>query len=193
MVAWIPKATMLLCSALLVVIPAWVHRRDAPKAPATTPKRPRERALLTVVAIAFLLTIAWAIFPILSFADYRLHPASFVIGVACLASGLWLLYRSHADLGVNWSITLEVRKEHELRTDGVYRSIRHPMYAALLVYAAGQAFVVPNWVVGPSYLAAVLLLVACRLGAEERMMLHEFGSRYEEYAGRTKRFLPGVW
>jgi protein-S-isoprenylcysteine O-methyltransferase Ste14 len=122
-----------------------------------------------------------------------LHPASYVIGIALLASGLWLLYRSHADLGDNWSITLEVRREHELKTDGVYRSVRHPMYAALLLYASGQTFVVSNWLVGPSYLGAVLLLVAFRLHAEERMMSQEFGGRYEEYVARTRRFVPRVW
>jgi protein-S-isoprenylcysteine O-methyltransferase Ste14 len=103
------------------------------------------------------------------------------------------LYRSHADLGDNWSITLEVRQEHQPKTDGIYRSVRHPMYAALLLYASGQTFLLPNWLVGPSYLVAVISLVAFRLGAEERMMLQEFGGRYEEYAARTKRFLPRVW
>jgi protein-S-isoprenylcysteine O-methyltransferase Ste14 len=184
---------MLLSSILLVAIPAFVHHRDVPKAPATSRKGPLERALLAVVSTAFLLTVAWIVFPILSFADYRLHPVPFLIGLGGVASGLWLLYRSHADLGDNWSITLEVRQEHQPKTDGIYRSVRHPMYAALLLYASGQTFLLPNWLVGPSYLVAVISLVAFRLGAEERMMLQEFGGRYEEYAARTKRFLPRVW
>jgi hypothetical protein len=33
-----------------------------------------------------------------------------------LVIGLWLFYRSHADLGTNWSITLEVREQHRLIT-----------------------------------------------------------------------------
>jgi protein-S-isoprenylcysteine O-methyltransferase Ste14 len=193
MVPWLAKAMMLLSSILLLAIPAFVHHRDVPKAPATSRQGPLERALLAVVSTAFLLTVAWIVFPILSFADYRLHPVSFLVGLVALASGLWLLYRSHADLGDNWSITLEVRREHELKTDGIYRSVRHPMYAALLLYASGQAFLLPNWLVGPSYLVAVISLVAFRLGAEERMMLQEFGGRYEEYVARTKRFLPRVW
>jgi len=184
---------MLLSSILLVVIPAFVHHRDVPKAPATSRKGLLERALLALVSTAFLLTIAWSVFPILSFADYRLRPVSFLIGLVGLASGLWLLYRSHADLGDNWSITLEVRKEHGLITEGIYRSVRHPMYAALLVYALGQTFLLTNWLVGPSYLVAVISLVAFRLGAEERMMLRQFGDRYEQYVARTKRFVPRVW
>jgi protein-S-isoprenylcysteine O-methyltransferase Ste14 len=67
------------------------------------------------------------------------------------------------------------------------------MYAALFLYSIGQALVVPNWVVGPSYLVAFGILFAFRIGAEERMMLETFG---EEYAGdmtKTKLLVPGIW
>ena len=67
------------------------------------------------------------------------------------------------------------------------------MYMALLLYAAGQALVLPNYVAGASYGVAMALLVALRLGPEERMMLEEFGKDYEEYRARTKRLVPGVW
>ncbi|HEV8336512.1 MAG TPA: isoprenylcysteine carboxylmethyltransferase family protein, partial [Candidatus Polarisedimenticolia bacterium] len=101
--------------------------------------------------------------------------------------------RSHADLGTNWSITLEVREKHRLVTQGLYRRVRHPMYLALLLYSVGQGLVLPNYVVGPSYAVAMALLVALRIGPKERMMLEEFGKDYEEYMARTKRVVPGVW
>ena len=63
----------------------------------------------------------------------------------------------------------------------------------LLLYAIGQALVVPNWIAGPSYGVAMALLFAFRLGPEERMMLEEFGKDYEAYMGRTKRLIPGIW
>ena len=53
----------------------------------------------------------------------------------CFVIGLWLFYRSHADLGTNWSITLEVREGHRLITQGVYRGVSHPMYSALALYS----------------------------------------------------------
>jgi protein-S-isoprenylcysteine O-methyltransferase Ste14 len=101
--------------------------------------------------------------------------------------------RSHADLGTNWSITLEVREGHQLITQGIYRHVRHPMYCGLLVYSVGQTLVVPNWIAGPSYGLAMVLLCAFRLGPEERMMLEEFGAAYMAYMRRTKRLVPGVW
>jgi protein-S-isoprenylcysteine O-methyltransferase Ste14 len=111
----------------------------------------------------------------------------------CLITGLWLFYRSHADLGTNWSITLEVREQHRLVTRGVYRRIRHPMYLALALYSVGQALVIPNWVAGPSNSIAFAILCALRIGAEERMMTKEFGDEYAAYSARTTRLIPGVW
>jgi protein-S-isoprenylcysteine O-methyltransferase Ste14 len=143
--------------------------------------------------IAFFVPLFWVVTPWLSFADFPLRLLPLVVGTIGLVVGLWLFHRSHADLGTNWSITLQVREKHRLVTEGIYRRIRHPMYLALLVYALGQALVVPNYVAGPSYAVAMVVLFALRVGAEEQMMLEEFGKDYEGYMARTKRLLPGVW
>jgi protein-S-isoprenylcysteine O-methyltransferase Ste14 len=67
------------------------------------------------------------------------------------------------------------------------------MYLALLLYSLGQALVLPNWVAGPAYGVVFSILLALRLGREERMMLDRFGRDYEAYMARTRRLLPGVW
>jgi len=152
-----------------------------------------ETGLLILAWIGFLVPLIWVASPAFSFAEFPLFTGPLVTGVMCLAVGLWLFYRSHADLGTNWSITLEVREEHRLITQGVYRRIRHPMYLALLLYSVGQALVIPNWVAGPANLIAFAILLALRLRAEERMMVEEFGSEYRAYTARTKRLIPGVW
>jgi len=107
--------------------------------------------------------------------------------------GLWLFYRTHADLGTNCSITLEIREQHRLITEGIYRRIRHPMYTALVLYSVGHALVIPNWVAGPSTLIAFVILFALRVRPEEEMMANEFGREYAAYAARTKRLVPGIW
>lgn len=50
-----------------------------------------------------------------------------------------------------------------------------------------------NYVVGPSYGVAMVLLIALRIGPEERMMIETFGPEYERYMARTKRLVPGLW
>jgi protein-S-isoprenylcysteine O-methyltransferase Ste14 len=187
------KAIVLASALAVVVIPASIHRRDGDTQVLKNRKGPRERVLLTFTSIGFFLALLWVATPVLRFADYSLRPVPWVAGALCLAAGLWFLYRSHADLGSNWSVTLEVREKHQLVTHGVYRRVRHPMYLALLLYSVGLMLVLPNWVAGPSYLVAIAMLIALRVGPEERMMLEEFGKDYETYTRRTKRFVPGVW
>jgi protein-S-isoprenylcysteine O-methyltransferase Ste14 len=181
-------------SIAMVVIP---HRQHGPRSHGIkvvkSHKGPLEFVLLTLVSLGFILPLVWVATPVLAFADYPLRPVSLIAGVLCLTVGLSLLHRSHGDLGKNWSITLEVRERHQLVTRGIYHSIRHPMYLALLLYSAGQALVVPNWLAGPFYGVAFGLLFAFRVGPEERMMREEFGKDYEAYVARTKRLVPGVW
>jgi len=143
--------------------------------------------------MGFLLPLIWAVSPVFSFAEYSLLPWPFGAGVLCLVAGLWWFHRSHSDLGTYWSVTLELRENHRLITQGVYRYVRHPMYAALFLYAIGQALVLPNWVAGPSYFVALGILFAFRIRAEERMMLETFGDEYAAYMARTKLLVPRIW
>ena len=156
-------------------------------------KTPLETLLLVLAWAGFFVPLIWVVSPAFSFAEYPLHSGPLVAGMMCLAIGLWLFFRSHADLGTNWSITLELREEHRLITQGVYRAIRHPMYSAMALYAVGQALVIPNWVAGFSNLIAFSVLIALRIGAEETMMAKQFGDEYAAYSARTKRLIPGVW
>jgi protein-S-isoprenylcysteine O-methyltransferase Ste14 len=190
---WFAKAAILVSSVLLIVIPASVHHRDAKTKVVKSRAGSIERILLALASLGFVATLIWIGTPLLAFADYPLRPVALIAGLSGLALGLWLLYRSHADLGSNWSNTLAVREQHQLITNGIYQRIRHPMYLALLLYASGQALALPNWIAGPSYLVALALLFSMRLGPEERMMLEEFGKDYQAYMARTRRLITGVW
>jgi len=190
---WFAKTIILLASVVMVVIRAPHGQRSRTVKVAKSHKGPLETALLTLAWLGFFIPLIWIATPLFAFAEYRLRPLPFVLGTLLLAVGLWFFYRSHADLGTNWSITLEVRENHQLVTQGIYRRVRHPMYLALLLYSVGQAVVLPNWFAGPSYLVSFGLLFAFRVHREERMMMGEFGAEYEAYAARTKRLIPGVW
>lgn len=190
---WIAKSVIFAASVAMVVIRAPHGQRSRGVKVVKSGRGPLEAVLLTLAWVSFFVPLIWIATPLLAFADYPLRPLPLIAGVACLAAGLWLFARSHADLGTNWSITLEVREEHRLITSGVYRHIRHPMYTSLLLYSLGQALALPNWIAGPSYGVAMLLLVALRLGPEERMMLERFGPDYEAYRLRTRRLVPGLW
>src|SRR6478736_6800182 len=186
---WIAKALVLAGTVVMIAIRAPHGRRSRIVKVATSYKTPLETGLLVLAWIGFFVPLIWLASPAFSFAEYALGMGLLVAGVMCVVIGLWLFYRSHADLGTNWSITLEVREQHRLITQGVYRRIRHPMYLALALYSSGQALVIPNWVAGPSNLVALAILVSLRVQAEEQMMSEAFGEEYAEYAARTKRLV----
>jgi protein-S-isoprenylcysteine O-methyltransferase Ste14 len=190
---WIAKAVILAASVVMVVIRAPHGQRSRTVKVVTNRQGTLESLLLALAWAGFFVPLIWIASPAFSFAEYPLRAAPLAAGSLCLVAGLWLFYRSHADLGTNWSVTLQVREQHRLITRGIYRRIRHPMYAALLLYGVGQALALPNWIAGPSYMVAVGILYAFRVGAEERMMLAQFGDDYAAYMTRTKRLVPGIW
>jgi protein-S-isoprenylcysteine O-methyltransferase Ste14 len=105
---------------------------------------------------------------------------------------LWLFWRTHKELGRNWSVSLEVRDKHELITGGVYRYVRHPMYSAFFLWAIAQFLLLPNWVAGLSGIVGFGTLYAFRVAREEQLMLEAFGEEYRAYMKRTARVLPWI-
>jgi protein-S-isoprenylcysteine O-methyltransferase Ste14 len=190
---WIAKALVLAATVVMIAIRAPHGRRSRRVKVIRSHKTLQEAVLLILAWAGFFIPLIWIASPAFSFAEYPLRTGPLISGLACFVIGLWLFYRSHADLGTNWSITLEVRERHRLITQGIYRRIRHPMYSALVLYGVAHALVIPNWVAGPSNLVAFAVLFALRVRSEERMMLEQFGDQYRAYMARTKRLVPGVW
>ena len=152
-----------------------------------------DRLLVALVFLGQTLVPALYLFtPWLNGASYELPRALAWLGAAILAAGLWVFWRSHADLGKNWSVSLKLRSDHRLVTHGVYRMVRHPMYSSFLLFGVGQALLLPNGLAGASALIAVALMCIFRVPREEAMMCEHFGQEYREYMQRTGRVAPRV-
>ena len=106
---------------------------------------PIEHALLFASLLGlFIVPLAYVVTGQPAFADYPFRPWQMALGVVVFAASLWMFYRSHKDLGTNWSMMLEIRDRHRLVTQGVYARVRHPMYAAFWLWAMAQALLLPN-------------------------------------------------
>jgi len=153
-----------------------------------------DKLLLVFVSIGFIgIPLLYLFAPWLDFADYQLPIWVGWVGVAVFASALWLLWRSHVALGRNWSPMMEIREEHSLVTKGVYKYIRHPMYAAHFLWAIAQVLLLQNWIAGPAFMVTFVPLYLFRVPLEERMMLERFGDDYRLYMKGTGRVIPRFW
>ncbi len=78
-----------------------------------------------------------------------------------------------------------------LVTTGPYRYVRHPIYAAILLFVWCGALVHPTLL----HLALALVATAgtgVRIACEERLILQTY-PEYVDYGRTTKRLIPGVF
>ena len=155
---------------------------------------PGETVLLLVSLTGLgILPLIYVVTALPHFADYAFRPSQAWLGLLLALAALVMFQMTHRALGRNWSISLEVREDHQLITDGIYRKIRHPMYSAFWLWAIAQALLLPNWVAGFTGLIGFGTLFFGRVAREERMMLETFGEGYREYMARTDRIIPWVF
>ena len=149
--------------------------------------------LVFVAGVGMVVPLLYLFKPWLDFANYNLPVWCGCIGTVVFAGAIFMLWRSHVDLGRNWSATLRITGQHSLVTGGVYRHIRHPMYTAHLLWAIAQGLLLSNWLAGWAFLVLSIPLYVVRIPKEERMMLEHFGEEYRVYKNRTGRLIPRVY
>lgn len=108
-----------------------------------------------------------------------------VFGVFSLPFLAWI----HHVLDKYWDISLYIRENHTLLTNGPYRRIRHPMYTVHIMYFFTWVLVSANLLFLINYLMTILLIIL-RIPKEEQMLLDQFGDEYRAYMKRTGRLLP---
>src|SRR5258705_12904216 len=117
------------------------------------------------------------------------------------ATALLMFKLTHRALGRNWSVRLDVREDHQLITEGIYRKIRHPMYSAFWLWAFAQALLLPNWVAGFSGLvgfgilffvkANTVLFMSLTLSGFSEPLTGDFRKRFQ--SGRSAANLERPW
>lgn len=168
-------------------------RREGAAAPKSSEEAtaPFSRALLVLHSIAFgvmYFGVGNAVIP-----DRVPHwfPGQRITGVAVIALGAvmmsWALqyFRS-------WRFRAQLDSGHELATGGPFHYVRHPIYLGLDLLAIGTALWVPTAI---TWAGAGLMVLGSDLRgrAEEALLVQVFGTAYDEYRARTRRFLPGIY
>ena len=151
----------------------------------------QEKNLLLLLLLGmFIVPLIYSVSNWLDFANYTLPAWAGWVGVLLIVLALIVFWRAHADLGLNWSPSLEIREKHELITRGIYGVIRHAMYASQWLVALVQPLLLQNWIAGFLNLLAFIPFYLLRVKAEEQMMIDTFGAEYQDYRKRTGGVLP---
>jgi protein-S-isoprenylcysteine O-methyltransferase Ste14 len=107
-----------------------------------------------------------------------------VVAVVCLVQTI----RCWIRMGSDWRMEAS-RDNTNLITDGLFRHIRHPIYAFSVLLMLSSAVILPS--LPMLAVAAVhVLLMNIKARNEERHMLQSHGEAYARYLARTGRFFP---
>ena len=114
-------------------------------------------------------------------------------GLVLFWAGISLRLWSFRTLGRYFTFTVQTSREQPVITDGPYRLIRHPGYAALLLIIMAVGLFTGNWCFLVCLTVAIAGSLVFRIRVEERALLHDLGSGYGEYAATHKRLVPFIW
>jgi protein-S-isoprenylcysteine O-methyltransferase Ste14 len=143
-----------------------------------------------IVVLLLMNVVAWFDDP---FSPVHLLSWALLLGsiVPAVSGYLALRRRGEPSRGQALETNLAFENTGRLITTGIYRHIRHPMYASLLMLSWGIMLKVPSWSGMLLACGATGFLVATAR-AEEVENLLRFGEAYRDFMHRTKRFIPFV-
>ncbi|MBK7792270.1 MAG: isoprenylcysteine carboxylmethyltransferase family protein [Betaproteobacteria bacterium] len=107
-----------------------------------------------------------------------------LVAVVCLVQTI----RCWIRMGSDWRMEAS-RDNTKLITDGLFRHVRHPIYAFSVLLMLCSALILPS--LPMLAVAAVhVLLMNLKARNEERHLLQTHGEDYARYLARTGRFFP---
>lgn len=119
-------------------------------------------------------------------------PALAALGLAVQVGFLLMAIWARRTLGRSWSAAVATTAEQTLVRAGPYRTVRHPIYAALLGMYAGTTLV--SGEVHALLGCAFLVLAYWRkIRLEEQLLADVYGPEYDAYRRDSWRLLPGVY
>jgi protein-S-isoprenylcysteine O-methyltransferase Ste14 len=193
------RVTFLLLFAVFWVVRIYYVRKtrdpDAPRSRKERREAMRKEGksgsiliILTYVELVLILLYVWG--PAwMSWADLIFPYWVLWSGAGLMVVSIPLMSWVHRTLGKHYSYALETKTEQKLVTTGPYSRVRHPLYSAHNLNNLGMIFLTANI---PLIIFAIIgvPLTYMRMKDEERMMIEQFGSEYEEYITRTGRIFP---
>jgi protein-S-isoprenylcysteine O-methyltransferase Ste14 len=185
-------------SAFALVIICWFvfagifFFRKKPGAAPDAKKAPRSFIGIALQAVGFALVWALHRSPVFSpFVDsYSANIVLQIAAVSLSASAAWMAMSAIRELGKQWSFQARLVEGHELVTSGIYSTVRHPIYTAMLANLIATGIVLSHWVIVLPAVAIFLVGTYIRTSLEEKLLAGAFGAEFENWRSRVPGLVP---
>lgn len=123
----------------------------------------------------------------------RLPVGVSILGVAIATAAIFLGVSARISLGGAFRPRAAAGPAVQLVRDGPYRWVRHPMYAAALLWAVGWPLIIASFAGAAVALAFLVPALARRMSREEADLRRVLGAEYAEYCRHTWQLVPFLY
>lgn len=142
---------------------------------------------LFAAGTAVLISLKWGFFDA-GFLRAALQAAGILLFYSGIIGNMW----GRKWLGANWSDQIRIRESHGLVQAGIYRWIRHPLYASTIAMLLGAGLVYTNALVLLLTLLVFVPMMIFRARQEEVQLTAVF-PEYAQYRLKAGMFLPRLF
>ena len=114
-------------------------------------------------------------------------------GLMLVIAGFIIRWTAILQLGKSFTVDVAITDVASLKTDGLYKLVRHPSYSGLLLIITGFSITMNSFYSYIALLVPVFLAVCYRINVEEKVLIGEFGDNYNRYKVKTKKIIPGIY
>lgn len=166
--------------------------RDKSNAKGSTKIDKRTRLFNTISTMSALLSAFFIMLPAFNFSNKN-NLWLTVIGALIALFGFTLRHISIYILGKYFRTTVEIDEEQPVIQTGPYRIIRHPSYSGIILFFIGYGVLSQNWLCFAVCVLFPTVALSYRIKIEEKALVKELGTKYEEYQTKTKKLIPHMW
>lgn len=116
-----------------------------------------------------------------------------VLGFVLFTAGLTLRWVAIITLKQAFTVKVTILKGHKLKSDGVYRWMRHPSYTGMYIYALGLGITLHSFLSLAILLWGVWYTTHNRIPVEEAVLEDHFGQEYRDYKAKTWKLFPLIY
>jgi protein-S-isoprenylcysteine O-methyltransferase Ste14 len=185
---------LVLCLGLVVHKLIWEFLKQSNKGANPAHKPPVTERVKSILKIIKVVVLASLVIQTLFMNLFPFKRDSFwrrAIGGALFFGGLITAIAGRLHLGNNWANIedYQVLPQQSLVTSGIYRYVRHPIYAGDMLLLVGLQLALNSKLLFAMFVP--LLIIGKQAIAEESILAKKFPT-YDDYSSQTKRFIPYV-
>jgi len=108
-----------------------------------------------------------------------------IVGIIIFLYGSYIYFK--------WQIFWYKKYNGKLVTEGLFKNIRHPHYASVIIIGIGLAFFFYSIIAFVISLIAIPIMIVSIID-EEKLLIKQYGREYEEFMEKTRwRMIPKIF